>query len=135
MAGCGNDDGDDPWLKAVRKEQVATIVPPGGRLVLATETEAHTALSKPVTAHVLRVFEYGDAEAADRGRAAVVEAATSSGWRVNTEPSHPGGPLFGAKKLSVGDATLSIGDYRSSDGYRVSVRLEQRTCPRELCGS
>lgn len=132
-AGCGNDDGGDPWLPALRKERVAAIVPPGGKLVLTSETEPHNALSKPVTAHVLRVFAYGDAAAASRGRDAVVEAARSSGWRVNEEPLHAGGPLWGAKRLPVGDATLSIGEYASPEGARVSVRIEQGKCARQLC--
>ena len=101
--------------------------------MLTSETEPHNAFSKPVTAHILRVFAYGDADAARRGRDAVAEEATSSGWRVNAEPLHPGGPLWGAKRLSIGDATLSIGEYPSSEGARVSVRIEQGECARQLC--
>ena len=133
-AGCGNDDGGgDPWLQAIRKERVAAMTPPGGKLVLTSETEPHDVLSKPVTAHILRVFAYDDAAAAGRGREAVADEARSSGWRVNAEALHPGGPLWGAKQLSVGDATLTIGEYPSSEGARVSVRIEQGKCARQLC--
>jgi len=132
-AACGNDDGGDPWLPALHKERVATLVPPGGKLVLASETEPHNAFSKPVTAHILRVFSYGDLAAARRGRDAAAQAARSSGWRVNAKPLHPGGPLWGAKRLSIGDATLSIGEYASPEGARVSVRIEQGKCARQLC--
>jgi hypothetical protein len=132
-AGCGSDDGGDPWLPALRKERVAAIVPPGGKLVLTSETAPHSALGKPVTAHILRVFAYSDLDAARGGRDAVAEEARSSGWRVNANPLHPGGPLWGAKRLSAGDATLSIGEYASSEGARVSVRIEQGECARQLC--
>ena len=132
--GCGKQE-TDPWLAALRDEPVATMVPPGGKLVLAVETEPHTALGKPVKARILRRFSFGDEARAVHGRDAVVDAATSSGWRVNTHPVHTGDPLYGAKRLPVGAATLAIGEYRNADGYQVSVQLDQGACPEGLCGA
>jgi hypothetical protein len=130
---CGGAE-TDPWLAALRHEPLARMVPPGGKLVLNVETEAHRALSKPITAEVFRVFSYRNADRATRGRDAVIEAATSSGWHVNPTRLDPTGPFYGSKKLSPGGATLTVGSYKADGVYKVSVALEQGACPRELCG-
>ena len=130
---CGTAE-TDPWLAALRKERLATMVPPGGKLALDVETESHAAFSKPVPASILRAFAYSNPDRATRGRDAAIKAAMSSGWRVNLERKYPSDPFFGSKQLSPGGATLTIGRYKSGGVFKVSIQLEQGACPRQLCG-
>jgi hypothetical protein len=66
VAGCVIDEGhEDPTkLAALKKERLATMKLPGGRLVLQSDIDAdsHPALfsSKPADASILRVFAYSD---------------------------------------------------------------------------
>lgn len=132
-ASCGGA-GRDPWLAALRKERLATMVLPGGKLVLNSETKEHTSLGKPITARILRVYAFRDPHAATVSRNHAIRAAIASGWHVNPERIDPAGPYYGSKKLSPGAATLAIGKFPSDGVVKVSIQLDQGACPRELCG-
>jgi hypothetical protein len=132
-AACG-DAKPDPWLEALKSERLATTAPSGARLVLNIENEKDTAFSKPIRARVLRAFAFGDRAARERGLASVIRTARASGWRVDSGLRYPSDPYFGAKRLAVGPATLTIGHFEKAGSYRLSIKIEEGACPRDLCG-
>ena len=132
-AACGGAE-SDPWLAALRKERLATMALPGGKLVLNAETKEHTSLGKPISARILRVYAFSDPRQATVSRDNAIKAATASGWRINPNRIDSTGPYYGSKKLSPGDATLTIGNFTSDGVPKVSIQLDQGACPAELCG-
>jgi hypothetical protein len=133
-AACG-DAKPDPWLEALKAEPLATTAPAGARLILDVENGEEKAFSKPIPARVLRAFAFSDRAARERGLATVIRTASASGWRVDSRPRYPSDPYFGAKRLAVGPATLTIGHFEKAGSYRLSVKIEEGACPRELCGT
>ena len=133
VAGCGDSE-PDPWLTALQHERLATMVPPGGKLVLDAAFEGHDGFPKPTRARVSRVFAFRSRGAATRGRDAVLAAADSSGWNVDRRRDYTADPFYGSKRLPLGGATLTVGRYRKGDAFDVSVRLEEGECPPQLCG-
>jgi hypothetical protein len=129
---CGKA-GTEPWLAALEKDRLATMIPPGGRLVLDVENDAHHAFSKPIDARILRVFTYRNPARAARGRSAAIKAAISSGWHVNLHREYPSEPFFGGKRLAPGGATLIIGYYAKGRVFNLTIQLEQGACT-ALCG-
>ena len=129
---CG-DAKPDPWLEALKADRLATTAPSGARLILDIENEKDTAFSKPIRARVLRVFAFSGRAARERGLATVIRTARASGWRVDSRLEYPSDPYFGAKRLAVGGATLTIGHYQKVGSYRLSIKIEEGACPRALC--
>jgi len=135
VTGCviGQGHEDPTKLAALKKERLATMKLPGGRLVLQSEIEAdpRPALypSKPSDASLARVFAYTDPERARRGRIAAVAAARASGWKLKRQREEES-PIWGRKKLATGGITLIIGWYedRTEGVHKVSVKLEHRPC-------
>lgn len=135
LTGCILDGGrEDPTeLAALKKERLATMKLPGGRLVFQYEIEADSrpALypSKPSVASLARVFAYTDPALARRGRSAAVAAARASGWNLRAERTEES-PIWGRKRLATGGITLIIGWYQDrTDGlHKVSVKLEHQPC-------
>jgi hypothetical protein len=66
-------------------------------LVLNVENEEGVAFSKPIPARVVRVFEYRDRDARERGLDFVIRTARATGWRVGGRLAYPMDPYFGAK--------------------------------------
>jgi hypothetical protein len=130
-AACGSEP--DPWLEALKQDPLATTVPPGGELVLDIETKERRLDGKPVPARILRAFAYPDAESAARGRAALIDAARASGWELYPRTANPDDPVWGAKVLPIGGATLTLGYASTGARPRVSVQITQGSCPPQLC--
>jgi hypothetical protein len=134
VTGCVIEGHEDPTkLAALKKEPLATMKLPGGRLVLQSEIEAdpHPALypSKPSVASLTRVFAYTDPERARRGRVAAVAAAQAGGWNLKPEREDES-PIWGRKRLATGGITLIIGWYEDKNEgvHKVSITLEHRPC-------
>jgi hypothetical protein len=62
-----------------------------------------------------------------------VNAARSDGWYVTVASNRKDPLAFGSKVLSTGDATLFVSSYRDRGRFLVSIRLEHRMCPTNLC--
>jgi hypothetical protein len=77
------------------------------------------------------VSRFEGARRADAGRTATITVGRETGWRLDVPD---GGPALGAKSLRTGGATLTIGSYRENGVHKVSIALEHRACPQELCG-
>jgi hypothetical protein len=138
-AACQGDGGPEPdvaepKLAALDEELLSTMGLPGGRLVLNTRLEEGTALGKPVDAQILRVFAFQEPERADEGREVAIDAAVASGWTMSRKPEFPGTPIYGAKTLATGGATVAIGRYEDEGVHKVSIQLEHMPCPKERCG-
>ena len=137
VTGCGYEEEDptkDPNLVALKQEKMATFTP-GGRLVLKSEETDHTSslYNDHVVAYVVRIFAFSDPERARHGRAAAVEAASGSGWKLNLDRG-PNNAIFGEKELATGSAMITIHEYEDKDEsvHKVSIRLDHERC-RTLC--
>lgn len=114
------------WLDALQRERLAHLVPDHGRLELDLETTTgRTAFSKQDSAVVSRGFSYRTRTAAVQApRAVVLRVAAATGWRVSRYPTYPTAPVVGWKRLSAGDAKLTLGHYMKKGRYRVTITLE-----------
>jgi hypothetical protein len=117
--------GVEPKLAALKQEVMASLDLPGGRFDHQTEDEAHTALGKPVYAHINRVFAFDDRAAAAAAVQMAIEAAESTGWVMEADEV-PGDPVDGAKTLETGAAIIGIALYQQDGIFKVSIRLEHR---------
>jgi hypothetical protein len=136
-AGCHRNSesrGDEPRLAALKQERLAKIQLPGGALVFENDVEDRTSFGKPIKAHVVRVFSYERLDLARRGWRAAIKFAVASGWKMNVTDEELGEPIFGAKTLATGGATLILGAYQAGNSYEVSIGLEHRPCSNERCG-
>jgi hypothetical protein len=127
--GCGSQGRE---LAALKNEKLATFSPSGGSLVLATDTDDHTALGKPIHAQVFRVFAFRDRDRALRAREMVMRAATAAGWKLTPTAGHHD-LVYGSKNLPTGPAMLTLATYAYHGMTRVSILLEDRTCPVATC--
>ena len=83
-----------------------------------------------VAASTTRVFVFPTAAQAAKGLQAAVGHAKSTGWRVTTT----GGVAHGAKKLSTGDALLTIAGFLRGPRNRITIWLAHGRCPIRICG-
>ena len=125
---------DDPKLIALKQDEMATYRPPGGRMVLNLGLPEGGSIGEPSLARIVRLFSYRNPEQAERARAATVQAAQATGWKLNLEGNDES-PVFGRKRIATGGITLIIGWYKekANGRYQVSISLEHQPCGRGRC--
>ena len=92
------------------------------RTPIARNTE--DIFAEETSAVISRAFSYPTRGAALHARRIVLSVAAATGWRVNRYPGIPAGPLFGWKRLSLGNARLTVGHFDKGSRYYVTIRLE-----------
>ena len=101
--------GEEPsaQLRALEADPLATYVPPGGTLVDRASQNEGSALGKPVSARVRRMFELAPGNA-DEALAHARAAATSAGWTLSAPSQAFPNVLVGDKRLPTGRAQLGV---------------------------
>jgi hypothetical protein len=116
---------EDPVLRAILADPLASYTPPGGRSVQESQRKASSYL-KPSPARVTRLFSSSDQKGADLAQDALAARARSGGWDLPTKAR--GNLHEGWKELAGSWVRLTIADYDAAGEVRVSVFIEDCQC-------
>jgi len=89
--------------------------------------------ANPSRPKIFRVFAFDDRDRAVTAREHVISVALAGGWQMHRDRTPSYDLVFGTKTLTTGAASLTIGTYESDGVHKVSIHLEHRACPKQVC--